>query len=84
MAGEALTGSEKRRAAVLGSPIRHSLSPALHRAALPALGLSGVCYIATECADGALPALCGPLWRVWGGLATTAWPPGHCKVVYAG
>jgi shikimate dehydrogenase len=37
-------------AAVLGSPIAHSLSPALHRAAYDALGLAGWTYRAIECA----------------------------------
>jgi shikimate dehydrogenase len=37
------------RAAVLGSPIAHSLSPVLHRAAYAALGLSGWSYEAVEC-----------------------------------
>ena len=31
---------DPRRAAVLGSPIEHSLSPVLHRAAYAALGLA--------------------------------------------
>lgn len=36
------------RAAVLGRPIAHSLSPALHRAALTALGLTGSEYTRAE------------------------------------
>src|SRR5262249_5081127 len=36
--------STRRRAAVLGSPIRHSLSPTLHVAAYTALGLTGWRY----------------------------------------
>ena len=36
-------------AAVLGSPIAHSLSPVLHRAAYDALGLTGWTYRAIEC-----------------------------------
>ena len=36
--------SDHRRAAVLGSPITHSLSPVLHRAAYAALGLEGWAY----------------------------------------
>ena len=35
--------------AVLGSPIAHSLSPAVHRAAYDALGLAGWTYRAIEC-----------------------------------
>lgn len=43
----------RRGAAVLGSPIAHSLSPALHRAAYEELGLTGWTYRALRCeADG--------------------------------
>src|SRR4051794_40926681 len=42
------------RAAVLGSPIAHSLSPVLHQAAYEALGLSGWSYEAIECDEAAL------------------------------
>jgi shikimate dehydrogenase len=38
-----------RSAAVLGTPIGHSLSPVLHRAAYRALGLAGWSYTAIEC-----------------------------------
>ena len=37
------------RAAVLGSPVGHSLSPVLHRAAYAALGLQGWTYGVREC-----------------------------------
>jgi shikimate 5-dehydrogenase len=43
------------RAAVLGSPIAHSLSPVLHRAAYAALGLDGWTYTAIECDEAGLP-----------------------------
>ena len=59
------------RAAVLGSPVAHSLSPALHRAAYRALGLTGWTYDAIECDEAGLPALldgCGPDWA---GLSLT-------------
>ena len=59
------------RAAVLGSPVAHSLSPALHRAAYRALGLTGWTYDAIECDEAGLPALlagCGPEWA---GLSLT-------------
>jgi shikimate dehydrogenase len=59
------------RAAVLGSPVRHSLSPVLHRAAYRALGLSSWTYEAIECDEARLPALldeCGPDWA---GLSLT-------------
>lgn len=55
------------RAAVLGSPIAHSLSPALHRAAYTALGLDWS-YEAIECRERDLPALLG---RQWAGLSLT-------------
>ena len=55
------------RAAVLGSPIAHSLSPALHRAAYSALGLDWT-YDAVECReDGLLEILRQP----WAGLSLT-------------
>jgi shikimate dehydrogenase len=41
----------RRGAAVLGSPIAHSLSPVLHRAAYDALGLDDWSYRAIECAE---------------------------------
>ncbi|GAB2854102.1 shikimate dehydrogenase [Actinocorallia aurea] len=44
------------RAAVLGSPIAHSLSPVLHRAAYAALGLDGWTYERHECAEDGLAA----------------------------
>ncbi len=59
------------RAAVLGSPVSHSLSPALHRAAYRALGLAGWSYQAIECDEAGLPAVldgCGPEWA---GLSLT-------------
>jgi shikimate dehydrogenase len=59
------------KAAVLGSPIAHSLSPVLHRAAYRALGLTGWTYQAIECDEARLPSLldgCGPGWA---GLSLT-------------
>jgi shikimate dehydrogenase len=59
------------RAAVLGSPIGHSLSPVLHRAAYRALGLTAWTYDAIECDEAGLPGLldgCGPDWA---GLSLT-------------
>ena len=44
----------RRGAAVLGSPIAHSLSPRLHQAAYDALGLTDWSYRAVECDEAAL------------------------------
>lgn len=60
-----------RRAAVLGSPIAHSLSPALHTAAYGALGLSGWTYEAIECDEAGLPGLLASLGPEWAGLSLT-------------
>lgn len=60
-----------RRAAVVGSPVRHSLSPALHRAAYRALGLSGWRYEATEVPPGGLGRFVGGLGPDWAGLSVT-------------
>jgi shikimate dehydrogenase len=57
------------KAAVLGSPIAHSLSPVLHRAAYAALGLERWAYTAIECDEAGLPAvLAVPGWT---GLSLT-------------
>jgi shikimate dehydrogenase len=45
------------RAAVLGQPIAHSLSPVLHRAAYASLELTDWSYDAIECSADGLPAL---------------------------
>lgn len=73
MGQEQLGQKDRRcvRAAVLGSPISHSLSPALHTAAYAALGLTWWRYDAIECDEAGLPALldsCGPDWA---GLSLT-------------
>ncbi|NAZ87014.1 shikimate dehydrogenase [Kineococcus indalonis] len=59
------------RAAVCGSPIAHSLSPALHRAAYAALGLDGWEYGALEVDEDGLPALVASLDAGWAGLSLT-------------
>ncbi len=59
-----------RRAAVLGSPIGHSLSPALHRAAYRALGLDWQ-YDAIEVDEAGLPAFISSLDAQWAGLSLT-------------
>ena len=67
----------RHRAAVTGSPVSHSLSPALHRAAYAGLGLGDWSYERRETAPADLPVLLtemaapvqtGP---VWAGLSVT-------------
>jgi shikimate dehydrogenase len=60
-----------RRAAVLGSPISHSLSPALHGAAYRALGLSDWAYDAHEVQETALRGFVSGLGPEWVGLSLT-------------
>ncbi|SEG90624.1 shikimate dehydrogenase [Nonomuraea solani] len=60
------------RAAVMGSPIGHSLSPYLHRAAYQAMGLDGWSYEAYECDEARLPGLLAGLTPVRGGAETGA------------
>jgi shikimate dehydrogenase len=60
-----------RRAAVLGSPIAHSLSPVLHRAAYQALGLRAWHYDRIECDEARLPDLLRGLGPQWAGLSLT-------------
>ncbi|MFI0738651.1 shikimate dehydrogenase [Streptomyces sp. NPDC021100] len=61
----------RRRAAVLGSPIAHSLSPVLHRAAYAALGLGEWTYDRYEIDEAALPAFVEGLDDSWAGLSLT-------------
>lgn len=58
------------RAAVLGKPVAHSLSPLLHRAAYAALGLSWR-YDAVEVDIDGLPTLVAGLDDDWRGLSLT-------------
>ena len=60
-----------RRAAVLGSPIEHSLSPVLHEAAYQALGLHAWHYDKIECDEPGLPRLVGSMGPEWAGLSLT-------------
>ncbi|MDQ1011929.1 shikimate dehydrogenase [Streptomyces sp. V4I23] len=60
-----------RRAAVLGSPIAHSLSPVLHRAAYAELGLDDWSYDRFEVDEAALPAFVEGLDASWAGLSLT-------------
>lgn len=59
------------RAAVLGRPIAHSLSPVLHNAAYAALGLSNWTYSARECDAESLAGLVGAADASWRGFSCT-------------
>ncbi|MFC4610928.1 shikimate dehydrogenase [Streptomyces maoxianensis] len=61
----------KRRAAVLGSPITHSLSPVLHRAAYAELGLTHWSYDRFEVDEAGLPGFLAGLDSSWAGLSLT-------------
>ncbi|WP_406306084.1 shikimate dehydrogenase [Streptomyces sp. NBC_00885] len=61
----------KRRAAVLGSPIAHSLSPVLHRAAYAELGLDDWSYDRFEVDEAGLPGFVEGLDDSWAGLSLT-------------
>ena len=63
-------GSDVRRAAVLGHPIGHSKSPALHRAAYASLGLRWT-YDAIDIDEQQLPGFIGNLDDTWAGLSLT-------------
>lgn len=72
--GNVLSPRTARRAAVLGSPIGHSLSPPLHRAAYRALGLSGWTYerfAVGGFGEPSLPAFMAGLDEAWVGLSLT-------------
>lgn len=59
------------RAAVLGSPIAHSLSPVLHRSAYDALGLADWSYDACEVDEAGLAPFLSGLDPTWAGLSLT-------------
>lgn len=59
-------GDRVRVFAILGDPVQHSLSPAMHNAAFRALGLSAV-YVPIRCSSRDLPGLLGGLARAGGG-----------------
>jgi shikimate dehydrogenase len=63
--------AQSRAAAVLGSPIAHSLSCVLHTAAYAALGLDGWVYTAIECDEAGLPGLIASCDSRWAGLSLT-------------
>ena len=59
------------KAAVLGKPIAHSLSPALHRAAYRELGFDDWTYDLVECDEAGLPAYVESRGPEWAGLSLT-------------
>lgn len=64
-------GSHTRLAAVIGYPVRHSLSPAMHNAAFSELGLDWI-YVACEVAPGGVDAaFAGVRALGFGGLSVT-------------
>ena len=74
---ESQAGVIRHRAAVIGSPVSHSLSPVLHRAAYAGLGLGGWSYERRETDSEALSALLAELAApvqagpAWAGLSVT-------------
>ncbi|WP_078870738.1 MULTISPECIES: shikimate dehydrogenase [Amycolatopsis] len=67
----ASSSDRPRRAAVLGKPVAHSLSPVLHRAAFAALGLDGWTYDRVETDADELPGFVDGLGPEWVGLSVT-------------
>ncbi|MGW2651262.1 shikimate dehydrogenase [Streptomyces sp. NPDC001393] len=63
--------TDARRAAVLGKPIAHSLSPVLHRAAYDELGLGEWSYDCFEVDEAGLPGFFEKLGPEWAGLSLT-------------
>ncbi|TQN43287.1 shikimate dehydrogenase [Blastococcus colisei] len=59
------------RAAVLGRPVAHSLSPVLHRSAYVALGLTDWTYDALDIGSADLPVLLAGLGEEWRGFSVT-------------
>ena len=59
-------GGATRVFALLGDPVAHSLSPAMHNAAFTALGLDAV-YVALRCESTAVRPLMETLARQGGG-----------------
>jgi shikimate-5-dehydrogenase len=71
VAAQIATGAPVHRAAVLGKPVAHSLSPLIHSAGYRAAGLTGWSYTAIECAEAELADLVAGLGPEWAGLSLT-------------
>lgn len=69
--GSAAERVTSRRAAVLGHPVAHSLSPVLHSAAYRALGLDGWEYTAIDVTEEELASFVEGLDESWAGLSLT-------------
>ena len=63
--------SAAHKVAVLGSPVAHSLSPALHRAGFLAAGLTGWTYDRIDCDSEHLAELVGAAGPEWVGYSVT-------------
>lgn len=64
-------GMTVRHCAVLGSPVDHSLSPVIHRAAYEAMGLDGWDYTRKEVSGRGLAPFVRGLDHSWAGLSLT-------------
>ncbi|WP_435055392.1 shikimate dehydrogenase [Micromonospora aurantiaca (nom. illeg.)] len=63
--------ADSRRAAVVGKPIAHSISPVIHAAGYAAAGLTGWSYTRIEAGADELPGLVAGLGPEWAGLSVT-------------
>lgn len=71
MTGSVGAPAAAHRAAVLGAPIGHSLSPVLYRAGFVAAGLDDWAFDAIECDEVRLPVLLADAGPEWAGFAVT-------------
>ncbi len=69
--GDPRASGPRRRAAVLGNPVAHSLSPVLHRAAYRALGLDDWRYETYEVDEQGIGSFLADLGGDWAGLSLT-------------
>ena len=66
-----MADSTAAKAAVLGDPVAHSLSPILHSAGYEALSLAGWSYEAIRCPEGALARIVGSAGDEYRGFSVT-------------